>query len=460
MHTITEADRRLTRIRPLLKPSLRLSHTQDPLSESQAHAELLGGFASAVPITLHQAAAVAHRLFKADSAGIHLHTHDTATSLPHADMISGALSAHEAAQPSIGRGLCKMSLNAAAAIVLSEQEIELTYLRNVRPRVRQILMAPIYDGTGRPLGTVWLAQVTSKETFSRVDALMLERFTHVLAVGLKVVHQTKELESLRARIASKAEKRSKATSKPAVEVDPAQPERPLVRDELAIREAHHRVKNTLQIVGSLLSLQAHASTEPETRSALQEASGRLQLLTHAHECLYKAASGHQGISVASLLRVLADTLPRSFAETTAGVRLQLEAAEISMPPVEASALALIANELLTNAYKHAFPNNRAGTISIDLERDTSCTTLRVADTGVGGCLQHDKDSFGLTLVRRLAEQLGAALDISSQNNAPGTVVTVRVPHRAASYSSSEHEQATVREVSLMAPSASALEIRL
>ncbi len=459
MHTTTEPDRRVSRVKPSLKPSLRLSHTQDPLSESQAHAELLGGFASAVPTGLHQAAAVAHRLFKADSAGIYLHAHDTGTSLPHADVISGALSAHETAQPSIGRGLCKMSLNAAAAIVLSDQEIELTYLRNVRPRIRQILMAPIYDRTRRPLGTVWLAQVTSKETFSRADALMLERFTHVLAVGFKVVHQAKELDSLRARIASKAEKRSKATSKPAVEVDPAQPER-TVRDELAIHEAHHRVKNTLQIVGSLLSLQAHASTQPETRSALQEASSRLQLLTHAHECLYKAASGRQEISLASLLRVLAETLPGSFAETTVGVRLQLTAAEILMPPVEASALALIANELLTNAYKHAFPNNLRGTITIDLERDTSCTTLRVADTGVGDSLQHDTDSFGLTLVRGLAEQLGATLDISNQRDAPGTVVTLKVPHRAASYSSSEHEYATVREVSLTVPSVSAQEIGL
>ena len=94
---------------------------------------------------------------------------------------------HDGARPTMGSGLYKRAVQAGAPIVLSQQEIELTHLRHIEPRVVHVLMAPIYDDAGKALAVIWLAQITSPITYSRVHTLALEQLTYVLAARLRDV---------------------------------------------------------------------------------------------------------------------------------------------------------------------------------------------------------------------------------------------------------------------------------
>jgi two-component sensor histidine kinase len=434
-----------------VKPGSRARQMRDGLSESDAHAQLLGSFFSAVPSTLQQAVEIARKLFKADAAGLHLCGHEESGLITRADVIAGALSMHEGSQPSFGCGLCKKAVHAGAPIVLSEQEIELTYLRHIEPRVVHVLMAPIYDGAGKALGVIWLAQITSPVTYSRTDTLALERLTHVLAARLAVWEKTNELEALRATIESE-----RITHSNAVNTLTSDFEHRLVHDDLVVREAHHRVKNTLQIVSSLLRLQAKSTDQNEAADALREASSRLQVLMHAHEDLYRAGIGRQEISLGSLLNTIAKTLPPSFAETSSRVSLELTTTDIYLPPAEASAIAIIANEVLTNAYKHAFPHSGVGSISVQLERDSeSAVILRISDTGTGAHVQPASETFGVWLVHKLAQQLGATVECSRDKATPGTHFVLKVPPGATIYSGNSNEHDQVKHVLLAVRSSNA-----
>lgn len=417
------------------KPKPRIIRVREALTESDAHAQLLGSFFSAIPSTLQQAVEISRRLFKADAAGVHLCGHDAPGENNHVDVIAGPLSTHDGARTSVGRGLCNRALHAGVPIVLSKQEIELSFLRNVEPRIVHLLMAPMYDGVGKALGFIWLAQITSPTTYSRSDALALERLTHVLAARLAAWEKTKELEALQATLKSERAAHSKALEELRSEF-----EQRAAHDDLAVREAHHRVKNTLQIISSLLKLQAKSANETETMTALREASSRLEVLMHAHEYLYRAGIASQDISVGSLLRVVAEALRTSFAEVSSRVQLKLSTADIYLPPTDAAALAIIANEILTNAYKHAFPNDAAGTIEVGLQRDSnSALILRIADTGKGADIHAASGTFGMRLVRNLALQLGATLRFSDRGDPPGTGFLLELPASATASSRGNEE---------------------
>lgn len=172
------------------KPMPRTDGVRDALTASEGHAQLLAAFSSAEPSTLQQAVEIARKLFKADAAGLHVHGHSSSDSVTCAEVITGALSMHEGVRPMIGRGLYNRAVQAGAPIVLSQQEIELTYLRHIEPRVVHVLMAPIYDDAGNALAVIWLAQITSTLTYSRIHTLALEQLTYVLAARLSDLRKT------------------------------------------------------------------------------------------------------------------------------------------------------------------------------------------------------------------------------------------------------------------------------
>jgi hypothetical protein len=179
----------------------RMSHTTDPLGESEAHEQLLGMFASELLTSVpRRAVEIARRLLKADAAGLHLCRSDARTAIQHRDLICGDLSALEAADTGMGQSLCKMCLAAGTTVVLSQQELELTLLRNIRPRLIHLMMVPLYDSAKSPIGILWLGQITSAATYSRADTLILARFAHVLVLGLKLLADAQERETLAAKI--------------------------------------------------------------------------------------------------------------------------------------------------------------------------------------------------------------------------------------------------------------------
>jgi two-component sensor histidine kinase len=195
--------------------------------------------------------------------------------------------------------------------------------------------------------------------------------------------------------------------------------------DAAIREGHRRIRNTIQIAASLLSLQARASPCAQVRSILQERYGRLRLLDKVHELLYASAVSTQEIVMPALLQAVGDALRQSFAEVSGRVRLKVTSDTIVLSADEAIPMALLANEVVTNAYKHAFPQSRAGEIAINLRcAAENALVLQVRDNGIGMRPSSGERGLGLKLVRTCAAQLRGTLSVAQPVDAAGTTVTL------------------------------------
>jgi PAS domain S-box-containing protein len=200
----------------------------------------------------------------------------------------------------------------------------------------------------------------------------------------------------------------------------------LQEKEILLKEIHHRVKNNLQVVSSLLCLQAAHADEPGLREAMKESQARVRSIALVHERLYQARDLAQ-VPFPSYLRSLAAELLRTHGAMEF-VRIDVADSDVSLPVDVAIPCALIVNELLTNALKHAFPAEQRGRIEVTLERDeTGFISLAVADEGIGLPLGFDFRSsrtLGLRLVGMLVAQLGGTVEVQRIG---GTRVCVRLP---------------------------------
>ena len=192
--------------------------------------------------------------------------------------------------------------------------------------------------------------------------------------------------------------------------------------ELLAREIDHRVKNSLAIVGSLLSMQRSASKSEETREALTEAVNRVVAVSRVHERLHK--SQQVGIiAFAEYLEKLCNDIASSLGG--AGVTLRFAAVPIELLAEQAMSLALVANELVTNAFKHGCAAG-AKSIVVSLSRQADTLLLIVADDGAGLPSAQDAKSAGLgfKVIKTLSKQLGAVLTVPKPGSAAEFQVAV------------------------------------
>ena len=193
--------------------------------------------------------------------------------------------------------------------------------------------------------------------------------------------------------------------------------------EIMLREIHHRVKNNLAIVISLLNLQLRNNTDPELRRIIRDIELRIRSMALIHEHLYRSENlAH--IPLAAYLHSLATIITGTFSGHRVNLVTMLDPTDVSIET--ALPLGLIANELLTNAFKYAFPNNREGEIQVNLRKDEEDTfALMIGDNGIGLPASFSLDSeksLGMFIVRLLVEQLDGKIEISRLN---GTTFTVR-----------------------------------
>lgn len=197
--------------------------------------------------------------------------------------------------------------------------------------------------------------------------------------------------------------------------------------EALLKEVHHRVKNNLQVIVSLLNLQAQQIEQKEVLALFQEACNRVQSIGAIHEQLYRPESLAAAVDLTAYAKQLGAALAAFYGH---GERIRVEVTStsaVTLPLERAVPIGLLLNELLSNAFKHAYPGERPGTIAVKIwqEEEDRCV-LEVADTGVG--LPEDVDakqscSLGLELVRVLGNQADGTVQIRS--SAAGTVVQVR-----------------------------------
>ncbi|MDD2811217.1 histidine kinase dimerization/phosphoacceptor domain -containing protein [Rhodoferax sp.] len=196
----------------------------------------------------------------------------------------------------------------------------------------------------------------------------------------------------------------------------------LVHEQSAmLNEIHHRVKNNLQIITSLLRLEAGRNSQPGTRAVLQDMQGRIRSMALLHEALYRTGT-FASVNLADYVRQLATQAFR--AQSHAAVQLQLDLTPVQVSMDMATPCGLLVNELITNSLKHAFPDGRSGTLSVCLQPDPAQAdtppswSLCVCDNGVGlppDYEQRRSQSLGLQLATDLAQQMGGVLHISPSN---------------------------------------------
>jgi PAS domain S-box-containing protein len=199
------------------------------------------------------------------------------------------------------------------------------------------------------------------------------------------------------------------------------------RQEVLLREIHHRVKNNLQVISSLLALQAGTAVDPQARSLLKESQDRVRSMALIHEKLYQSGA-ERGVSFAEYARDLAAHLRHSYAGDSHQVELDVDVEDLSLDMDTSVPCGLIINELVSNALKHAFPGGRAGRVRLGLCRGADgIVVLSVSDNGVGlpaGVDVRAPRTLGLRIVNILAAQIKAVLESSAGE---GTTITLSFP---------------------------------
>lgn len=192
--------------------------------------------------------------------------------------------------------------------------------------------------------------------------------------------------------------------------------------EVLLKEIHHRVKNNLQIISSLLSLQMSGITDPLTLEMFRESQNRVRSMALVHEKLYRAES-LANVDFGEYIRALISTLMRSYARP--GISCRVDADGIRLGVDLAIPCGLILNELVSNALKHAFTGRDTGSIAVRVARTPDgLLRMTVQDDGVGhrfGPAWATAPSMGTTLIRSLTEQVGGTMVMTT---GPGTCFTL------------------------------------
>ena len=201
----------------------------------------------------------------------------------------------------------------------------------------------------------------------------------------------------------------------------------LQEKEVLLKEIHHRVKNNLQVVSSLLRLQSRGVQDSATRQMFKESQNRVQSMALIHEQLYRS-EGLSDLDFPAYVRQLAAHLFHSYQVSLSRIRLHISVEDIPLGVDAAIPCGLIINELVSNALKHGFPEGKDGEIQIELTpTDSHRVTLCVRDNGVGlkaGVSFSDTETLGLRLVRSLVNQLEGEARI---RRSAGTAIRVTFP---------------------------------
>ncbi|BBB97253.1 MULTISPECIES: sensor histidine kinase [Bradyrhizobium] len=186
-----------------------------------------------------------------------------------------------------------------------------------------------------------------------------------------------------------------------------------VYSDVLLQELAHRTKNDLTTIVSMLRLQARADVNPEVQAALHAAIGRVEVIAKVHDRLHSMGGDGK-----ILLGPYIETLCGSLGDLQRGVRpiaVRVRCDEISLASVQAANIGLIVNELVTNAFKYAFPNERAGAIDVDVKADERRLSIVVKDDGVG-CPSEAKTGMGSRLIKLLAAQMKGSVSRSPLPN--------------------------------------------
>ncbi|WP_321421976.1 sensor histidine kinase [uncultured Methanobacterium sp.] len=199
----------------------------------------------------------------------------------------------------------------------------------------------------------------------------------------------------------------------------------LLKDkEMLMKEIHHRVKNNLMIISSLLNLQSRYIKDDATREIFKESQTRAQSMALIHERLYRSGD-LKSIAFSEYIRSLTRDIFNTYNTSSGRIQLQMDVQNIMVDVNSAVPLGLIINELVTNSLKYAFPNDQEGIIRIQFHKEGDDYLLEVGDNGVGIPDDFDilkSDSLGMLLVNSLTSQIQGELELKREK---GTTFIIR-----------------------------------
>jgi PAS domain S-box-containing protein len=202
--------------------------------------------------------------------------------------------------------------------------------------------------------------------------------------------------------------------------------------EVLLREIHHRVKNNMQIISSLLSLQSRHIQDPGVLEVFKESQRRIRSMALIHERLYQSADLSR-IEFSQYLDNLANRLLHSYQVDSDRVRLNLHSEQVFLNINTAIPCGLIVNELISNALKHAFPNGRRGEVAVELRRNESGEfLLRVSDDGVGFPKALDfrrTETLGMQIVVTLVDQIDGTIEMGESGRTEFLIRFKEIPYR-------------------------------
>ena len=194
----------------------------------------------------------------------------------------------------------------------------------------------------------------------------------------------------------------------------------LLEKELILKEVHHRIKNSMNTVSSLLSLQASKTSEPTAMLALEDAKNRIQSMSLLYDKLYRAQD-YTELSVKDYLSSLVDEVVENFPNSQM-VKVEKNFQDFPLDIKRLQSIGIMINELITNIMKYAFRDRETGTIRVSTTKQNSHVSIFVQDDGIGipeSISFENSAGFGLQLVYALAEQLNASINMERSN---GTTV--------------------------------------
>jgi PAS domain S-box-containing protein len=271
-----------------------------------------------------------------------------------------------------------------------------------------LVASPLFNGKGESIGAIEsMHDITRLREAENLLVLMNENLAD------RVRERTKDL-------VAEVVQRKKAE-----EVVQASLEEKIV----LLREVHHRVKNNLQILISLFNLQSRTITDPQVISALKESTQRIRAMSMVHEKLY-TGSDLAHIEFINYLSSLANSQVSFYQLSPGRIKLELNGENIMLDINTAIPLGLIMNELISNAFKHAFPGDRKGIIRINIRGTEERLEISIADDGIGvpeGFDVKTSPTLGLRLVNILIEQLSGTIMLDRAGT--GTMYHIRIPKK-------------------------------
>ncbi|GAA0592083.1 hypothetical protein GCM10009099_32030 [Caenispirillum bisanense] len=266
-------------------------------------------------------------------------------------------------------------------------------------------------------------------TGSSVVAVLVAGLSLLTVIGLRGLRRQEAMAAALRHSNEDLERRVEARTA-ALRTTNSALEAAVAEKSLLLHEVHHRVKNNLQMVEALLALQS-SRVDEDSRQALEAARRRINALGFVHQQLL-GGGDLTTLRADTFLRDLCDRLALSFGAEDRGISLAVGAEPLPLPLDLAIPIGLIVNEVLSNAFKHAFPDGRRGTISVSLGRQDGMLCLRLGDDGCGCGCQEDAAavpvptgrSLGHRIVQSLVKQLKGTLLVDRDG---GTRLTITLP---------------------------------